>query len=71
MPCKMEKKDIVYNLEKALEAEVRVLEICQTLDPMIKDERDRADIKSIAMDEQRHIKIAKKMIETLNNFYQN
>ena len=64
------KKDIVYNFEKALEAEMHALEICQMLDSIIKDEKDRADIKSIAMDEERHIKIAKKMIEIINNFYQ-
>ncbi|MEK7178497.1 MAG: hypothetical protein AAB721_02475 [Patescibacteria group bacterium] len=69
MACKMEKKDIIYNFEKALEAEARALEICQMLDSMMKDDKDRDDIKSIAMDEEKHIKIAKKMIEIVNNFY--
>ena len=69
MAFKMEKKDIIYNFEKALEAEARALEICQMLDSMMKDDKDRDDIKSIAMDEEKHIKIAKKMIEIVNNFY--
>jgi len=60
--CQMSKSGILGNLEKGMESEKRALDLCGRLLPLLDNEEDKADVKKILIDEDRHIEITKKLI---------
>ncbi len=67
--CSMDKKYLIFDLEKGLQNERRALESCRLLADMIEDEEDKAVIESIAEDEIRHINMVKRLIKITEEYY--
>jgi len=68
--CNIKQNDLVYDLEKGLKAEEQALILCRKLAGLLEDSDDKHILEKIAEDEERHIKIVKRLIEVAKNFYQ-
>ncbi|OGZ35249.1 MAG: hypothetical protein A3A94_01385 [Candidatus Portnoybacteria bacterium RIFCSPLOWO2_01_FULL_43_11] len=67
--CSMSKEDIIFNLNKGLEAEHRALDMCQRLLAILDEPEEKEKISLIITDEKEHIKITERLIETTNRHF--
>lgn len=67
--CSMSQDGILLNLEKGLESEYRAKDVCQELLAVLTDEVEKAQIQKIINDEEKHIKITEKLIDSAKNYY--
>jgi rubrerythrin len=62
----MNRNDILFNLQEALKAEYRAVEVYQDLLRKIKDKADRNEIEMVIGDERKHVRYLEEMIEIVN-----
>jgi len=68
--CNIKQEDLIYDLKEGLKAEERARDLCHELAFLLEDQEDKAKVEKIAEDEERHIKIVRKLIDVVENFYQ-
>jgi len=67
----MRQEEILLNLQKGLDSEVRARDLCQELLEVLDDENDKKIVEKILKDEERHIKITEELISIAKAFYIN
>ena len=60
--CAMGKEDIIFNLRKGLESEIRALDLSRRLLAEFNDPEEREKIEGIMHDEERHVEITKRLM---------
>ena len=68
--CTLTKDSILDNLTKGLGYEKRARDLCTALIPLVSREEDKAALRKIVSDEERHIKITERLMEIVRTDYQ-
>jgi rubrerythrin len=67
--CSMSQEGILKNLQDGLASEQRAHDLCADLLTLLESEDDKAIIKKIMLDEERHIQMTQDLINLASTMY--